>query len=82
MTVFSVDTFTEILRWFVWIALGLLVMIVIGWVSGHWAQKRLRKLMDRHPHDVYDWADEETMYPRSHVSVPDRVPENWENEWS
>lgn len=84
----NVDTFTEILRWCVWIGMGLAVLVVIGWCAGSIAHRRLRQLErqwgqspKRSPYDQDAELTAHDMYPRSNVHIPDRVPEGWTSEW-
>lgn len=92
----AVDTFTEGLRILLWTVVGLAVLLAVGWNAWiaviEWRQKRRRQRLLREHRVVWDWAvdggvvepepiDTEDMYPRSHVSMPDRIPESWLHEW-
>ena len=85
MSVTNVDLFTECLRWFVWTIMLLAFMLVLGWGCGKWAHSRLRKWTELYPdltpYDQDAVLDAHDMYPRSAVSIPDRIPEGWMNEW-
>ena len=86
----AVDLFTECLRWFVWVVLGLLFMTMLGVGLGTASARWLRRWELRHGWQVYDWSrdgecdeplETEDMYPRTHVSVPDGVPRAWLESW-
>jgi len=85
----ATDLFTECLRWFVWIIFGLLFMGMLGVGLGTAAMKWMRRWELHHGWQVYDWSrdgecepvETEDMYPRTHVSMPDGVPQEWTESW-
>ena len=85
----ATDTFTEVLRYVVWIGLFLLAVFVIGTLV---ALSVVRWLHSRHDWDVWDVSkrdngptDEELAddgwHEGTHVHVLDYVPRGWLNEW-
>ena len=84
----AIDLFTQILRYFVWTVMAFLFVAVSGafvWSALYrWRKERQRRNRWKNHPSPYDQDTAlgiHDMYPRSNVTVPDRIPEGWAKEW-
>ena len=83
----NVDTFTECLRYAIVAFMAFIFLLVVGALVGTAFIKAWHGWQLKERKRVWDWeidggpVETEDMYPRTHVSVPDQVPQEWNEAW-